>query len=147
MLNYDAAYSDRMCVLVAKRVIVQLRAKASVPEVPLREPEAMGTIFARVHVAPSWNVWQEPGWRNQFQQPRAAGDASARSWWSHQGAHDQGSICREDWLSHLSGKVPWAGKRRPLSTSLFPIHAYSLLFPSSAAYSHLFLKLLCLLHV
>lgn len=105
---------------------------------------AMGTMFSRAHVVPSWNIWQEPCWRNQFQQPKDAGDASARRW------SCQGGIHGEDWLSHLSDKVLWAEQFRSRSALFyFPNRRKPVCFlPSSGAdlivtFLKLFIPALC----
>lgn len=108
----------------------------------------MGTMFSRAHVVPSWNIWQEPYWRNQFQQPKSAGDASARRWSCQEG------IRGEDLLSHFSGKVLWVGQFRSHSALFyFPNRRKPVCFlPSSGAdlivtFLKLFIPALCYKHL
>lgn len=90
----------------------------------------MGSLFARAHVTPSWSICQDSGWRNKFQQRRGAGDAGSGRW-TDQSVSGRGGAHGEDWLSHFSSKVLWAGPGRAVQVPLCPSPSQSCLFTSS----------------
>lgn len=101
----------------------------------------MGSLFARAHVTPSWSICQDSGWRNKFQQRRGAGDAGSGRW-TDQSVSGRGGAHGEDWLSHFSSKVLWAGPGRagptvPVSFPVLPVYLLSavlqILLPCSEA--------------